>query len=54
MKTPPRYQVTRQLHGQEPEISITDAAGVDELVHQAARTGARVHIRPLSDSPDED
>ncbi|WP_405072298.1 hypothetical protein OG558_23120 [Kribbella sp. NBC_01510] len=36
----------------EPDAStrtVTDAAGVTELVRQAAATGTRVHVRPLSD-----
>lgn len=27
---------------------ITDAAGVSQLVRQAAQTGRRVHIRPIA------
>ncbi|MER7245613.1 hypothetical protein [Kribbella sp. NPDC000426] len=38
----------------EPTRTVTDAAGVTELVRQAAATGSRVHVRPLpdTDSPD--
>ncbi|WP_166679739.1 hypothetical protein [Kribbella pratensis] len=30
-----------------PTRTVTDAAGVTELVRQAATSGSRVHIRPL-------
>jgi len=45
---PSRYEVTRQLPDREPQTTITDAAGVTELVQQAAATGGRVHVRPLA------
>jgi hypothetical protein len=34
-----------------PARTVTDAAGVTELVRQAAAAGSRVHVRPL---PDDD
>jgi hypothetical protein len=45
-----RYEVTRYAPGQNTaEPTVTDAAGVTELVRRAALTGVRVHIRPVSD-----
>ena len=45
-----RYEVTRYAAGQDTaEPTVTDAAGVTELVRLAALTGVRVHIRPVSD-----
>ena len=44
------YEVT--FTSREPDAptrTVTDAAGVSELVRQAAATGSRVHIRPLPD-----
>ena len=32
-----------------PTRTVTDAAGVTELVRQAADSGTRVHVRPLAD-----
>ncbi|WP_327640702.1 hypothetical protein OHB24_20625 [Kribbella sp. NBC_00482] len=32
-----------------PARTVTDAAGVTELVRQAAAAGSRVHVRPLPD-----
>jgi hypothetical protein len=44
-----RYEVTRFPPDQDVENPvITDAAGVPELVRQAARSGRRVHIRPIA------
>lgn len=44
-----RYEVTRfpPEQGTEDPV-ITDAAGVPELVREAARSGRRVHIRPIT------
>ena len=47
---PSRYEVTRQISGREPHTTITDAAGVTELVQQAAATCERVHVRPLPEA----
>lgn len=45
-----RYVVTHYLPGQDAtESTVTDAAGVTELVRQAALTGSRVHVRPVSE-----
>jgi hypothetical protein len=46
------YEVTySSREPDEPTRTVTDAAGVTELVRRAAATGCRVHVRPL---PDED
>ncbi|MFG1621823.1 hypothetical protein [Kribbella sp. NPDC049227] len=46
------YEVTYTSREPDaPTRTVTDAAGVTELVRQAAATGSRVHVRPL---PDED
>ena len=46
-----RYEVTRYAPGQDTaEPTVTDAAGVTELVRLAALNGVRVHIRPVSDA----
>jgi hypothetical protein len=45
-----RYEVTH--YPPRPDAAepiVTDAAGVTDLVHQAALTGTRVHVRPISD-----
>lgn len=48
-----RYEVTRYAPGQDSaEPTVTDAAGVTELVRLASLNGARVHIRPVSDPPE--
>jgi len=48
-----RYEVTRYAPGQDTaEPTITDAAGVTELVRLAALNGIRVHIRPVSGPAD--
>ena len=47
---PALYEVTRQLPGREPQTTIADAAGVTELIQQAAATGERVHVRPLPEA----
>jgi hypothetical protein len=45
-----RYEVTRYAPGQDDaEPTVTDAAGVTELVRLAALNGVRVHIRPIAD-----
>jgi hypothetical protein len=45
-----RYEVTRYAPGQVgAEPTVTDAAGVTELVRLAALNGVRVHIRPIAD-----
>jgi hypothetical protein len=46
-----RCEVTRYAPGQDAaEPTVTDAAGVTELVRLAALTGVRVHVRPISDA----
>ncbi|WP_406047109.1 hypothetical protein [Kribbella sp. NBC_00889] len=46
------YEVTYTSREPDaPTRTVTDAAGVTELVRQAAAAGSRVHVRPL---PDED
>jgi hypothetical protein len=46
------YEVTcTSRDHDEPTRAVTDAAGVTELVRQAAAIGTRVHVRPL---PDDD
>lgn len=48
-----RYEVTRHAPGQDTaEPTVTDAAGVTELVRLAALNGIRVHIRPIADPAD--
>ena len=37
-----------------PTRTVTDAAGVTELVRRAAATGSRVHVRPLPDDLADD
>ncbi|HEY0689055.1 MAG TPA: hypothetical protein VGD71_08430 [Kribbella sp.] len=45
-----RYEVTHYPPRQDAaEPTVTDAAGVTDLVHQAALTGTRVHVRPIPD-----
>ncbi|WP_329000832.1 hypothetical protein OHA18_41175 [Kribbella sp. NBC_00709] len=45
------YEVTYTSRDHDaPTHTVTDAAGVTELVRQAAATGSRVLIRPLPDS----
>ncbi|GAA0947231.1 hypothetical protein GCM10009554_43920 [Kribbella koreensis] len=44
-----RYEVTRFPPDHDAETPvITDAAGVPELVREAAQSGRRVHIRPIT------
>jgi hypothetical protein len=46
-----RYEVTHYPpRPDDAEPIVTDAAGVADLVHQAALTGTRVHVRPISDA----
>ncbi|TDD61500.1 hypothetical protein E1263_07305 [Kribbella antibiotica] len=43
-----RYQVTHSPAATaDSEPTVTDAAGVTEIVRRAALTGTRVHIRPV-------
>ncbi|GAA1722536.1 hypothetical protein GCM10009745_84550 [Kribbella yunnanensis] len=47
------YEVTyTSTKHDAPNRTVTDAAGVTDLVRQAAATGSRVHIRPLSETGD--
>ncbi|MCW2881194.1 MAG: hypothetical protein JWQ95_5294 [Sphaerisporangium sp.] len=44
-----RFEVTHHLCGHDvPTHTLTDAAGVTALLHQAACTGSRLHIRPCA------
>jgi hypothetical protein len=48
-----RYEVTHKSPEDESaEPTVTDAAGVSELVRLAALTGRRVHVRPVIDPAD--
>jgi hypothetical protein len=48
-KTDMRFKVTHHLPGHDASThTLTDAAGVKALLHQAARTGSRLHIRPCA------
>jgi hypothetical protein len=48
METATLYEVTYTPHDRDaPTRTVTDAAGVTELVRQAAAAGSRVHVRPL-------
>ncbi|MGW6194576.1 hypothetical protein ACWF0M_00375 [Kribbella sp. NPDC055110] len=50
METAALYEVTYSSHDRTtPTRTVTDAAGVTELVRQAAASGSRVHVRPLPD-----
>jgi hypothetical protein len=42
------YEVTYTSREHDaPTRTVTDAAGVTDLVRQAAANGSRVHVRPL-------
>jgi hypothetical protein len=48
LETAALYEVTYTVPDRAaPTRTVTDAAGVTELVRQAAASGSRVHIRPL-------
>jgi hypothetical protein len=50
METADLYEVTCTSHDRSaPTRTVTDAAGVTDLVRQAAASGSRVHVRPLPD-----
>jgi hypothetical protein len=49
-----RYEVTHYPPRQDTaEPTVTDAAGVTDLVRQAALTGTRVYVRPIFDAAEE-
>jgi hypothetical protein len=55
METAALYEVSYTSPGHDaPTRTVTDAAGVTDLVRQAAAAGTRVHVRPLADEVDYD